>query len=147
LAPDGQTIHASAVLVGGKGVLVRGASGSGKSTLLLALLFGSGEKATLIADDRVLLSVEDGKVFAAAPEATAGLIEVRGVGIVSQPYVAKAEIALVADLLPPADCPRLPAEDEATVAISGVSLRRIFIPTSDAGVAARVYAGLFLLDA
>jgi HPr kinase/phosphorylase len=146
LAPDGQTVHASAALVGGRGVLIRGASGSGKSSLLLALLFGSGGKAALIADDRVLLSVEETKVFAAPPAETAGLIEVRGVGIIRQPYVARAEIALVADLLSPSECPRLPTETEALVSLCGVFLRRIFIPVGMADGAGRVFAGLSLLD-
>ena len=51
----GETIHASAVLVEGRGVLLRGPSGSGKSSLALALLLADRERNRLIADDRVAL--------------------------------------------------------------------------------------------
>jgi serine kinase of HPr protein (carbohydrate metabolism regulator) len=135
------TIHASAALVGERGVLIRGATGSGKSSLLMALIFGEA-RATLIADDRVVLSVAGGRLFAAAPEAIAGRMEVRGVGIVDLPYVSPAEIALVVDLAPLAECPRLPDESEAHIDLRGVMLRRIFVAIGAADAAYRVRAAL-----
>ena len=45
-----ETVHATAVLVGADGVLIRGDSGAGKSALALALI---ERGARLIADDRV----------------------------------------------------------------------------------------------
>ena len=54
------TAHASAVVVGGHGVLIRGASGSGKSSLVLGLIDAQSPPAMLVADDRVRLSVRDG---------------------------------------------------------------------------------------
>jgi HPr kinase/phosphorylase len=84
----------------GDGVLLIGPSGSGKSDLALRLL---GRGFSLVADDRV--DIDDG--VAAAPPALAGLLEVRGLGIVRLPYVATARLALVAELGAPAE--RLPA--------------------------------------
>lgn len=139
--PDPDTVHASAVLVGGRGVLIRGASGSGKSSLALALLFGGVVDATLVADDRVALAVAGGRLLASAPEPIAGLIEVRGVGIVRRPHVAAA-IDLVVDLAPLAECPRLPDDAAAAVVIAGMRLPRIFVAVGAADGATRVRAAL-----
>ena len=84
-------IHASCAAREGQGVLLLGPSGSGKSDLLLRLLDHGFD---LVADDRVELS--DG--MASAPEALAGLLEVRGLGIVRLPHVARARVALAVDL-------------------------------------------------
>lgn len=135
------TVHASAVQVEGRGVLIRGASGSGKSSLALALLFGS-PPAALIADDRVVLAVASGRLIASAPAELAGLIEVRGFGIVRRPCVASAAIDLVAELLPAAECPRLPGESEAFAEVAGVALRRIYIAVGAPDAAARVRAAI-----
>jgi HPr kinase/phosphorylase len=86
-----QQVHASCVSRNGDGVLLIGPSGSGKSDLALRLL---GRGFTLVADDRV--DIEDS--IAAAPAGLAGLLEVRGLGIVRLPFAATARLALVADL-------------------------------------------------
>lgn len=96
----------------------------------------------LVADDRVALSVADERVVASAPDSLAGLLEVRGVGIVRLEHVTSAEIDLVVDLLPLGECPRLPDETEGHVVIEGVSLRRIFVAIGAADGAARVRATL-----
>jgi HPr kinase/phosphorylase len=85
----------------GDGVLLIGPSGSGKSDLALRLL---GRGFSLVADDRV--DIVDG--VAAPPAALAGLLEVRGLGIVRLPYAATARLALVAELGTAAE--RLPAQ-------------------------------------
>ena len=72
-------------------MLLIGASGAGKSDLLLRLL---DHGFTLVADDRV--DIVDG--VACVPAPLAGLIEVRGFGIVKLPYIASARLALVAAL-------------------------------------------------
>ncbi len=72
-------------------MLLLGPSGSGKSDLLLRLL---DRGFTLVADDRVQL---DGGV-ASAPTSLAGLLEVRGLGIVHLPYMACAPVALAVEL-------------------------------------------------
>jgi len=121
------TVHASAVRVGDRGVLIRGKSGAGKSSLLLALLSAREANAILIADDRVHLAAASGRVLASAPAAIAGQMEIRGVGIVEKPHVSPAAIDLVVDLLPLAECPRLPEGDEARAVLAGIAVPRIFI--------------------
>ncbi|WP_040850329.1 HPr kinase/phosphorylase, partial [Nitrospirillum viridazoti] len=73
-------VHATCVSVGGAGVLLRGASGSGKSDLALRLVDAG---ALLVADDQVALAADPTATLltATAPERLAGLIEVRGLGI------------------------------------------------------------------
>lgn len=122
------TVHASAVRFAGRGILIRGASGSGKSALALHLL-AADPHARLVADDRVALAVEGGRVLASVPEALAGLIEVRGQGIIRRPHTSPAPLDLIVDLRPLADCPRLPEPAEERVAIGGVALPRLILPS------------------
>ncbi len=84
-------IHASCAAREGHGVLLLGPSGSGKSDLLLRLL---DHGFALVADDRVEL--EDG--VASAPAAIAGLLEVRGIGVVKLPHLARVPVALAVAL-------------------------------------------------
>ena len=134
------TVHASVARVGDRGVLIRGRSGSGKSSLLLALL--SPGDSTLVADDRTHLSAEGGCLIASAPEAIAGQMEVRGVGIVRRPYVSPVAVDLVVDLLPLAECPRLPDGEAARAVLEGISVPRIFIAIGAHDGVARVHAAL-----
>lgn len=99
------TIHGTCVLVSDIGVLLRGASGSGKSDVALRLIDGG---ARLIADDRVELRMDQGRLMATAPAALAGLLEVRGVGILRVPAAGEAEVGLVVDLVAPETVERLP---------------------------------------
>ncbi len=72
------------------GILLQGAPGSGKSSLALQLIdqpgFGAGSAepvyGQLVSDDQVLLEDMDGVLTASAPAAIAGLLEVRGTGII-----------------------------------------------------------------
>ena len=88
-------IHASCVRLGTSGVLLLGRSGSGKSDLALRLIANG---ARLVADDRVELFVQSGRLKARPPRALAGLMEINGLGIVAQPHVAQAVIALAVQL-------------------------------------------------
>ena len=88
-------VHATCVAIGNKGVLLLGKSGDGKSDLALRLIDGG---ARLVADDRTELFAERGRLCARAPKAIAGLIEVRGLGIVALPFAKKVTIALAAKL-------------------------------------------------
>ncbi len=89
------TIHATAVARDGRAVLLLGASGAGKSDLALRLIDHGW---WLIADDRVVLTAQGGVLWASAPPGLAGLIEVRGVGILAQALGAPAPVALAIDL-------------------------------------------------
>ncbi|WP_162844995.1 HPr kinase/phosphorylase [Pontivivens insulae] len=90
-----RTIHASAVSGPRGGVLVTGASGSGKSTLVLALL---ARGAMLIADDRTVLSRQNGSLVASAPAPLRGRVEARGIGLVGLAASSPAPVVLHLDL-------------------------------------------------
>jgi HPr kinase/phosphorylase len=84
-------MHASCAARESAGVLLTGPAGSGKSDLLLRLL---DRGFLLVADDRV--EVADG--VARPPSALAGLLEVRGLGLLRLPHLAEARLALVVAL-------------------------------------------------
>lgn len=84
-------IHASCAARDAVAVLLTGPAGCGKSDLLLRLL---DRGFVLVADDRV--EVEDG--MASPPPALAGLLEVRGLGLLRLPYLPRARLALAVEL-------------------------------------------------
>ncbi len=111
--------HATCLLVKQTGILLTGASGSGKSDLALRLIKEAG--AVLVADDQVLLRVDDKRLIASCPTSIAGLLEVRGIGIVKQPYLPETEIQAVFELVQdPGLVERLPEPQQ--ILINGVSL-------------------------
>lgn len=129
-------IHASSVVIDKKAVLLRGPSGSGKSDLTLRLI---EQGATLLSDDYVLLREEDGTIVARPPETIAGLIEVRGLGILRLPYCDQAVVHLVADLVSPEEVPRLPEKQRVELCeFRGVSVRHILIAPFEASAAAKI---------
>ena len=106
-----EQVHATCVAIGGAGVLLRGPSGAGKSDLALRLIDGGGpDGPRLVADDRVDLTLRDGRIWAQAPAPLKGLLEVRGIGIMPMKHLAEAPIALVCDLVAPPLVERLPEE-------------------------------------
>ncbi|TXM91406.1 hypothetical protein FV222_24430 [Methylobacterium sp. WL103] len=118
-----ETVHATCVVVGEAGVLIRGESRAGKSSLALALIEWcplQGGFAALVGDDRVRVEARHGRVVARPHPAIAGLIEVRGHGIVAVDHVPACILRLVVDLVAPG--PRLPEPQEPEVAIVGVAL-------------------------
>ena len=111
MAGAAETIHASCVALGQRGVLLLGPSGAGKSDLALRLIMESAPAAArgvLVADDRVVLSVHDGALRAHAPAPIAGRIEVRGLGIHRLPHRPWVRLALAVDLVAREAVPRLP---------------------------------------
>ena len=86
-------VHATCVSLYGAGLIIRGPSGAGKSDLALRLI---DRGARLVADDRVDLLVSDNGVIARAPETLAGLLEVRGLGILRVPVLVHNVIRAVA---------------------------------------------------
>ncbi len=123
------TMHASCVVVGEAGILVRGAAGSGKSTLardLLGLGARYGTFAALVGDDRVVLTQRHGRVVARPHPVLAGLVEVRGLGLQAvDATVPSAILRLVVDLEDAA--PRMPEEGTETVLLRGVRLPRMVL--------------------
>jgi HPr kinase/phosphorylase len=122
------TVHASAVKVGERAVLIRGPSGSGKSRLAFDLILAgrSGQlpPAVLVGDDRVHLDTAGGELLVSAVPELAGLIEIRGLGIRRCDFVARSVVALVVDLAA-GDAERLPPPEALKIGISGVKVPRI----------------------
>ncbi|MDR4306710.1 HPr kinase/phosphatase C-terminal domain-containing protein [Chelatococcus sambhunathii] len=117
------TVHANCFVVGEAGILVRGESRSGKSSLTLALIeraTAEGRFARLVADDRVRLEAKNDRLIGSVPSTIAGLIERRGVGIERLPFLRRAVVRLVVDLLPPGK--PLPDRVDLDVVIEGVTL-------------------------
>lgn len=133
-------VHASCCAWEGLAVLLRGAPGSGKSDLALRLV-DAGFR--LVADDRVDLAAADGAVTASAPPALAGLIEVRGLGILEVPGHGAARVGLVADLAPAAAIERLP--EPAIEEVLGVPLPVIRIDPAAPSAVARLRVALAVL--
>ena len=132
-----EQIHATSIDIDGDGVLLRGPPASGKSDLALRW---SDAGARLVADDRTDLAVKGGRVFASAPEALAGRMEVRGIGILSVGTVPKSPLALVVDLVGPGDIERLPKPLRTD--ILGLVLPLVRLAPFEASAPAKVRAAL-----
>ncbi len=116
-----------------RGVLVLGEAGRGKSDLMLRAL---DQGFRLAADDRVLVWRSGGALYGRAPERLVGLIELRGLGVVEEPALPMAEIALAVRCLPPAAVERMPeAEFEE---IAGLRVRALGIHALDASAPAKL---------
>jgi len=89
-------LHASCVAYGDtRGLLILGPSGSGKSTLALELMaYG----ATLVSDDRTILTKSEDGLIATAPAPISGMIEARGMGLLAAQTIPAARICGLADL-------------------------------------------------
>ena len=124
----GETVHASAVLVGERAVLIRGAAASGKSRLAWALLeagrAGILAYARLVADDRVRVFLAGGRLLAAAPDTIRGMIEMRGLGVRRVECEPLALVGLVVDL-GAKDGARLPDAGAEAAEILGAKVPRL----------------------
>jgi serine kinase of HPr protein (carbohydrate metabolism regulator) len=120
--------HASAVVLGDRGIVIAGESGSGKTQLALVLISHArsfGLFARLIADDQILLSAHHGRLVCAAPPSIAGLAEVRGLGPWPVEHEAKAPVDLVVRLVERDAAERFPGAETEVLLGCHVPLLRL----------------------
>jgi serine kinase of HPr protein (carbohydrate metabolism regulator) len=136
------TIHATAVLVGARAVLIRGPSGSGKSRLAFALVQAGASGALpftrLVGDDRLHVEAAHGRLLVRPAETLAGLIEIRGLGVRRVPFDPVAVAGLVVDLAA-ADSERVPPPTSAAE-IAGIALPRLAVAPGNDGWAMLIAA-------
>jgi serine kinase of HPr protein (carbohydrate metabolism regulator) len=124
-----QNVHATGLVLDKVGLVLRGPSGAGKSLLALELIDeweARGKSAKLVSDDRIDMAVEKEGLVMLAPKSIEGLVELRGRGIVSRPFVRKSPVHLVVDLVPALE--RMVEEDALLTELFGVSVPRCPVP-------------------
>lgn len=135
------TLHADAVAqwtpAGWRGVLITGASGSGKSDLALKLIARRGWR--LVSDDYSHVWASGGLLWATAPERIAGLIEARGLGIVTLRTRLTTRIGLVVACVEGA-VERLP--EPAVLRIAGVETPKLSLDPRPASAVELVAAAV-----
>ncbi len=136
-------IHSTVIALEDQGVMFTGPSGSGKSDLALRFL---DEGASLVSDDYADVVNENGQLMARPPETIAGMMEVRGMGVVKVPHVPEISLSLRCDLMPASEIERLP-EGPLTVQMEGIWVPRICLDASSASAVARVRFALKHLGA
>lgn len=126
--PQHASVHASAVLVERRAILIRGPSGAGKSRLAFDLILagraGQIPQAILVGDDRIHLETRGGQLMVRPAPQLAGLIEIRGLGIRRCEYASEAVVGMVIDLSAP-DAERLPPAEALLARVHGVEIPRI----------------------
>jgi HPr kinase/phosphorylase len=152
MPPDKTRRHGTAIAFGDEAVLIRGIPGSGKSSLALRLMdaegFGIGDmlmRAMLVADDQVEIHRLGAALIVAPPESLSGLLEMRGLGIITVNHKPNARLVLVVDLVADATLERLPDKTFDIVEIEGLNLPAIKLGTADPAAPAKLRAALCLL--
>ena len=127
------TYHMTCVALDGAAVLFRGPSGAGKSDLALRAIEAGW---TLVSDDRVVLARENARLLASPPPSLAGLIEVRGLGLVAAPSAHRVPVALLVDLVAPTAIERMP--DISLIEIDGVQIPRFDLAPFESSALAKL---------
>ncbi|MGB3407981.1 MAG: serine kinase [Jannaschia sp.] len=114
-APGRVSIHATAVEMAGRGLLILGPSGSGKSGLAAQLI---RDGAGLVADDLVIVTREGPTLMLALPKDGPCLLELRGIGLA--PMSISGPVVLHAALILGTSAARMP--DPGTLDILGIEV-------------------------
>lgn len=124
------TIHGTALIADGTGILILGASGSGKSELALDLIDQCrmrGKPAMLIGDDRLFVEKRPDGIYASVPETIAGLVEVRGSGVHQIDHQPEGRIDFAVRLAEPEKALRM-AENAPVEVLPGIVLPCLDLP-------------------
>lgn len=127
-----QNLHATAVVLGDRGVLIAGASGAGKTGLALALIAhvrAFGRFARLVGDDQVFLRAAGVRLVCIAPATIAGQAEIRGLGPRPVDFEPLAIVDLLVRLAPRSTAPRFP--EDATERLAGCEVPRLLLADGD----------------
>ena len=130
---DHLTVHGTTVDLDGTAILLRGPSGSGKSDLALRLMEGG---AVLVSDDQTCLRVNGTTLTASAPPVIAGMIEVRGIGLLRVPHHDDVTLGLVVDMTDPLRVERLP--DDRSVTYLDIAVPLLELDPFAASTAAKI---------
>lgn len=130
-------VHATTVAIDGRAVLLRGPSGSGKSDLAVRLIDAGAQ---LVADDQTELRRDNEALIARAPDTIAGMLELRGVGILRLEARAEAPVVLIVDLVAPDAVERLP--DPRQERLLGVAFPLIALAPFEASAVAKLRLAL-----
>ena len=123
-----------------RALLLRGPSGAGKSDVALRLIEAGGR---LVADDQTHLAKVGRAVIATPPKSLAGLVEVRGVGIVKlgrDQLLARAPLGLLVDLVRPDQVERLP--DPAHEKVLDIDLPKVALAPFEASIVTKLRLAL-----
>jgi HPr kinase/phosphorylase len=135
-------VHGTAIAIDGGAILLRGPPGAGKSDLALRLIDGG---ACLVADDQTELRRAELRVWVSAPAALAGLIEVRGIGILRVDALIEAPLVMCVDLVLSDEIERLPQRRFAN--LLGLEIPLIAVSAFEASAAAKLrFAHRVFLD-
>ncbi len=121
-----ENIHATAILIGDRGILITGPSGSGKTTLALGLIDHFQRHAVfsrLVGDDQLLARGHTGRLVCRAPPSIAGLAEVPGLGPRPISFEPRCVIDLLVRLVPASEVARF--QEEASELVAGCAIERI----------------------
>jgi serine kinase of HPr protein (carbohydrate metabolism regulator) len=125
---------------GWRALLLRGPSGAGKSDVALRLIDAGGR---LVADDQTRVERHGARLIATPPATLAGLMEVRGLGIMKLgrgQTLARAPLVLLVDLVAPADVERLPDPQQET--LLDIALPRLALAPFEASAVAKLRLAL-----
>lgn len=135
-APQIVNIHASCVAAGSRGILILGHSGQGKSDLALRLI---DRGARLVADDRCDIWFDRGRLWCRPPAILASKLEVRGIGIVEQPFTGPVPLAIAVRLSERPE--RMPPANQVEV-VAGVELPAVLISGFEASAPIKILMAL-----
>lgn len=141
-----ERLHATAIAVGQRAIIIRGPSGSGKSDLALRCLTLPSSPliastARLVADDQVLVTRDGVSLTVSAPQALLGRLEVRGLGILEVDPSPEAKAILIVDLVEKATIDRYP-DPWPTADLLGLTLPRLYVSAFEASAPLKLLAAL-----